>query len=150
MKPEDPAYLYHILDAISHIEAFSKNISSAEVLKDHPLERAGIERMLSIIGEAAKNISPQLRKDTPDIPWKATAGMRDKIIHHYFGVDYEAVYETIRQDLPVLKIEIQKILENSTTRNPGANAKKTVSARKSADAPKKSSRKTNRSPRSED
>jgi len=65
MKPEDPAYLHHILDAISPIEKFGKNISSAEELKDHPLERAGIERMLSIIGEAAKNVSPQLLERRP-------------------------------------------------------------------------------------
>lgn len=68
MKPEDPAYLHHILDAIIHIENFSKKIASASDLKDRPLERAGIERMLTIIGEAAKNISPQLRKEFPDIP----------------------------------------------------------------------------------
>ena len=80
--------------------------------------------MLSIIGEAAKNVSPQLRKDAPAIPWKATAGMRDKIIHHYFGVDYEAVYETIRQDLPGLKRGIKKILEDTTIQSPGANPKK--------------------------
>ena len=80
--------------------------------------------MLSIIGEAAKNVSPQLRKDAPDIPWKATAGMRDKLIHHYFGVDYEAVYETIRQDLPVLKRGVRKILDDSTALKPGTNAKK--------------------------
>ena len=110
MKPEDPAYLHHMLDAICHIEDFSRGISSAIDLKDHPLERAGIERMLTIIGEAAKNISPQLRKEFPDIPWKATAGMRDKIMHHYFGVDYEAVFETIRVDLPVLKQGISTIL----------------------------------------
>jgi uncharacterized protein with HEPN domain len=85
MMPEDPAYLRHILDAITHIENFSKGITSASSLRDHPLERAGIERMLTIIGEAAKNVSPQLRKEFPDIPWKATAGMRDKIMHHYFG-----------------------------------------------------------------
>jgi len=54
MKPEDPAYLRHMLDAIIHIENFSRSISSASDLKDHPLERAGIERMLTIIGEAAK------------------------------------------------------------------------------------------------
>ncbi|MGA2162650.1 MAG: HepT-like ribonuclease domain-containing protein [Methanoregula sp.] len=103
---------------------FRKNISSAEELKDHPLERAGIERMLSIIGEAAKNVSPQLRKDAPDIPWKATAGMRDKLIHHYFGVDYEAVYETLRQDLLVLKRGVRKILKETSTRDPGKSAKK--------------------------
>jgi uncharacterized protein with HEPN domain len=115
MTPADPAYLHHMLDAIIHIENFSRNITSASDLKDHPLERAGIERMLTIIGEAAKNISPQLRKEFPDIPWKATAGMRDKIMHHYFGVDYEAVFETIRIDLPVLKQGIGAILAGTET-----------------------------------
>ena len=115
MTPEDPAYLRHMLDAIIHIENFSRGITSAPDLKDHPLERAGIERMLTIIGEAAKNISPQLRKEFPDIPWKATAGMHDKIIHHYFGVDYEAVFETIRDDLPVLKQGIGAILAGTET-----------------------------------
>jgi len=119
MKPEDPAYLLHILDAISHIEEFAQNISSAEDLREHPLERAGIERMLSIIGEAAKNVSPHVRKAAPDIPWKATAGMRDKLIHHYFGVDYEAVYETVRQDLPVLKREIRRLLADTATKRSG-------------------------------
>ena len=56
MTPEDPAYLRHILDAINHIEDFSKGISSAADLKESPLERAGIKRMLTIIGEAAKNV----------------------------------------------------------------------------------------------
>lgn len=119
MKPEDPAYLCHILDAIIHIEHFSKGITSARELKDHPLERAGIERMLTIIGEAAKNVSPQLQKEYPDIPWKAAAGMRDKLMHHYFGVDYEAVYETIRVDLPDLKQGIVAILpQTETQENP--------------------------------
>jgi len=130
MKPEDPAYLHHILDAIVHIEDFSQGITSASDLKDHPLERAGIERMLTIIGEAAKNLSPLLRKEYPDIPWKATAGMRDKIMHHYFGVDYEAVFETIRGDLPVLKQGISAILsEGETLKTPG---KKTSKKRKVA------------------
>jgi uncharacterized protein with HEPN domain len=60
MKPEDPAYLRHILDAIIHIEDFSKDITSASDLRDHTLERTGIERMLTIIGEAAKNLSSQM------------------------------------------------------------------------------------------
>ena len=54
MKPEDPAYIHHMLDTIIHIENFSQRITSASELRDHPLERAGIERMLTIIGEAAK------------------------------------------------------------------------------------------------
>ena len=85
--------------------------------------------MLTIIGEAAKNLSPQLRKEFPDIPWKATAGMRDKIVHHYFGVDYEAVYETIRVDLPVLKQGISAIL--SEGKNLKAPVKKTTKKQKS-------------------
>jgi uncharacterized protein with HEPN domain len=55
MKPEDPAYIHHILDAIIHIENFSKGIKSASALRDHPLERAGIERMLTSIGEAGRS-----------------------------------------------------------------------------------------------
>nr|WP_292348329.1 MULTISPECIES: HepT-like ribonuclease domain-containing protein [unclassified Methanoregula] len=103
-----------MLDAINHIEDFSRTITSASDLRDRPLERAGIERMLTIIGEAAKNVSSSLRKEYPDIPWKATAGMRDKIMHHYFGVDYEAVFETIRNDLPVLKTGVVAILSGES------------------------------------
>ncbi len=54
-----------------------------------------------------------MRKEYPDIPWKATAGMRDKIMHHYFGVDYEAVFETIRVDLPVLRKGIIAMLSEA-------------------------------------
>ena len=111
MTGRDAAYLNHLLDAISHIEDFSGPITSATELRDHPLERAGVERMLTIIGEAAKNISPELRAEYPQVPWKEIAGMRDKIMHHYFGVDYEAVYETIRHDLPDLKREIIAIMD---------------------------------------
>lgn len=112
MTPQDPAYIHHILDAITHIEDFSKDISSALDLSARPLERAGIEHMLTIIGEAAKNVSDELRQEHPEIPWKATAGMRDKIMHHYFGVDYESVYVTIKKDLPVLKNGLTEILMN--------------------------------------
>jgi uncharacterized protein with HEPN domain len=98
-------------DAILQIEDFSRNIASANDLKDRPLERAGIERMLTIIGEAAKNISREFKESHPAIPWKKAAGTRDKLIHHYFGVDYEAVWETIRKDLPELKDRIREILQ---------------------------------------
>ena len=113
MMPEDLAYLRHILDAIISIEEFSEGISSVEELRDRRLERAGIERMLTIIGEAAKMVSPELRLEHPEIPWREAAGMRDKIVHHYFGVDHEAVFLTLHDDLPALKQEIQSILSEA-------------------------------------
>jgi len=110
MTPEDLTYLHHILDAILSIEEFSEEIGSAKDLRNRRLERAGIERMLTIIGEAAKMISPELRESHPEIPWRGAAGMRDKIVHHYFGVDYEAIFLTIYEDLPILKQGIRAIL----------------------------------------
>jgi len=74
MTPEDPAYLRHILDAITSIEEFSEGISSVEDLRSRRLERAGIERMLTIIGEAAKRVSLELRGEHPEIPWRDAAG----------------------------------------------------------------------------
>ena len=111
MNGRDVTYLKHILEAIGYIEDFSKNIKSADELKKCPLERAGIERMLTIIGEAAKNVSPGIREEYPGLPWREIAGMRDKIMHHYFGVDYEAVYETVRHDIPQLKKNIVIVLD---------------------------------------
>ncbi len=122
MMPEDLAYLRHILDAIISIEEFSEGISSVEELRDRRLERAGIERMLTIIGEAAKMVSPELRREHPEIPWREAAGMRDKIVHHYFGVDYEAVFLTIQDDLPPLKQGIRSML-NETGESKGASRK---------------------------
>ncbi|HIH26924.1 MAG TPA: DUF86 domain-containing protein [Methanoregulaceae archaeon] len=110
MIERDYSYLKHILEAIEYIEDFSKNVHSADDLKKCPLERAAIERMLTIIGEAAKNISPEIRVEYAGLPWKEIAGMRDKIMHHYFGVDYEAVFETVTHDIPRLKKNILDIL----------------------------------------
>jgi len=106
----DFVYLQHILDAILQIESFSQNITTAIELRDQPLHRAGIERMLTIIGEASKQVSSELKGRHPEIPWKEISGMRDKIIHHYFGVDYEAIWLTVKTDIPDLKEKIIRIL----------------------------------------
>ena len=70
--------------------------------------------MLTIIGEAAKMISPELRERHPEIPLREATGMRDKIVRHYFGVDYEAVFLTLRDDLPILKQGIRAILNEAS------------------------------------
>jgi len=68
-------------------------------------------RGLEIIGEATKSLSEELKTKYPQVPWKEIAGMRDKLIHQYFGVDLELVWETIRKDLPKLKNPIIRILK---------------------------------------
>jgi len=68
-------------------------------------------RELEIIGEAAKNVAVEFREANPDVPWKDIAGMRDKLIHEYFGVDTEAVWNTVESDIPKLKAEVQKLLD---------------------------------------
>lgn len=81
------------------------------------------KRMLITIGEAVKNLSPQLRREYPYIPWRETTGTRDKIVSHYFGVDYDSVFETIKIDLPELKQQIEAILA-TPIRTPKADEKK--------------------------
>lgn len=106
----DRAYLNHILDAIEHIDSFSEEIDEQNFLYNDLVQSAVI-RQLEIIGEAVKNLSPRLKRKNPKIPWKDIAGLRDKLIHVYFGVDLDLVWKIIQQDLPVLKQQVRKILK---------------------------------------
>ena len=104
-------YLEDILDAVEAIEEFILDIKYEEFLRDRKTSFA-VVRSLEIIGEAAKNIPDSVREKYPDIPWKDMAGMRDKMIHHYFGVDYLVVWKTISEDIPLIKPIIKGILNN--------------------------------------
>lgn len=68
-------------------------------------------RQLEIVGEATKNISPDLRKEYPDVPWRRIAGLRDILIHNYMGVDLNAVWEVTQSGLPELKKNVAEILK---------------------------------------
>lgn len=106
----DRAYLKHILDAISNIEKFLENVDKENFLRNVEKQYA-VLRGLEIIGEATKNLSEEIKKKNPRIPWKEIAGMRDKLIHQYFGVDLDLVWETVRTKLPELKDQILRMLK---------------------------------------
>lgn len=98
---EDKVYLLHIRDAIQSI--FDYTADGKEVFLKTRLIQDGVIRNLEIIGEAVKNVSDTLKSKYPDVRWKQIAGMRDKMIHQYFGVNLEIVWEVVEKDLPPLQ-----------------------------------------------
>ncbi|MEK6823772.1 MAG: DUF86 domain-containing protein [Nanoarchaeota archaeon] len=100
----------HILDAINDIEESVKNLSKEQFVKNKDIKDSNIRR-LEIIGEATKNLSKEFTKRYINTPWKDIAGMRDKIIHHYFGINLEEIWKVIKEDIPKLKKEITEILK---------------------------------------
>lgn len=101
MEPSDRAYVLHILDAIGEIETYIAGMSWEDFLDDSKTQSA-IVRQLEIIGEASKHLSESYRQTKP-LPWKDIAGMRDKLIHHYFDVDLETVWVTATKDMATVK-----------------------------------------------
>jgi len=104
-------YIEDILDSIVKIEQFTFGLSKEEFIKDDKTIFA-VTRAFEIIGEAAKMIPQTMRNKYPSIPWKLMTGMRDKLIHHYFGVDVYVLEKTTREDIPVLKIKIEKMIKD--------------------------------------
>jgi uncharacterized protein with HEPN domain len=109
---DNSIYLRHILDAIWRVEEYTEGVSYEEFRKAH-LIQDGVIRQLEIIGEATKRLSKRFREMHPEIPWKDMAGMRDKLIHDYLGVDLGAVWDTIERDIPFLKDGISRLIEKA-------------------------------------
>jgi len=109
MKREIGDYIEDILEAMTNAIEFTKDMSYEEFVKDTKTVYAVI-RAIEIIGEAVKNIPEDIRKKYPDIPWRSMAGMRDKVIHAYFGVKIERVWEVVKRDIPNLKPKFEKML----------------------------------------
>jgi uncharacterized protein with HEPN domain len=110
MRRDVIIYLKDILEAINAIENFVNDIDFEKFKLDDKTSSAVI-RKFEIIGEATKNIPKSIKRKYPDVPWKEMAGFRDKLIHFYFGIKYEIVWDTIKLKLPDLKQRLTKIIE---------------------------------------
>lgn len=106
-EPRD--YLRHILVEADYLIGQSAGISADHFMTDETLQRAFV-RSLEIIGEAAKKVPEDFRDQHPAIEWRAMSGMRDRLIHDYFGVDYELIWDVVRNRVPELRTHIAAIL----------------------------------------
>ncbi|MBW4419609.1 MAG: DUF86 domain-containing protein [Myxacorys californica WJT36-NPBG1] len=110
MSPSAREYLQHILDETTYILTSVTHLDKAIFMQDETLKRAYV-RSLEVIGEAVKQLPNDLRWRYPAIEWRAVAGMRDQLIHNYFGVDFDIVWDVIENKIPELDTKIRQILE---------------------------------------
>lgn len=103
-------YLRHILDEAQYLADRRQSLTKSEFLEDETLKRAFV-RSLEIVGEASKKVSDDLRGAHPEIEWRLMAGMRDRLIHGYFGVDYDLVWDVVAEKMPSLLLRIREIVE---------------------------------------
>jgi uncharacterized protein with HEPN domain len=114
MSPSPEDFLGHILlettfliNLAQEFEAFDR-----EIVANNPMLSRATIRNLKIIGEATKNLPDALKSQYPAVPWRQIAGMRDKLIHGYFGIDYDVVWNVITQEIPALHEQVQRMLED--------------------------------------
>ena len=104
-------YLLDIFNSIDDITKFTKNLTFSSFREDKKTTYAVI-KCIEIIGEATKKIPKSIRDKYPFIPWKKMAGMRNKLIHEYFGIDIKILWKTAEEDIPPLKHLIKKVLSD--------------------------------------
>lgn len=112
MKRDIRLYIEDILEAIAKIEEYMAGFKSDDDFYNNSQLQDAVLRRLEIIGEAAKNVPEEFRKQYSDIPWKQVAGMRDILIHEYFGVKLKRILKVVKEDMPGLKAKILKIKQD--------------------------------------
>jgi uncharacterized protein with HEPN domain len=105
---DDRAYLLHIRDSIHRIKSYT--VAGKDAFLADAKTQDAVVRNLEIIGEAAKNISEGTRASYPETPWRRIAGMRDKVIHEYFGVDLSLIWDVVEGELPSLERQVETML----------------------------------------
>lgn len=113
-KPRrDLHFLVDILEAGERIAAYITGLEYEDFLASQLVIDA-VMRNLQIIGEAAKRLTPELKAEHPDLPWREMAGLRDRVVHDYFGINYEIVWNVITDELPILTPQIDAMTENES------------------------------------
>ncbi len=110
MQKDDNVYLHHILDAILRIESYLSGVSKEQFLENGLLQD-GVVRQLEVIGEASRNLSDEFQESHPEVPWGEIVGLRNRIVHAYFKIDFKVAWDIARDDLPSLKKQVSRFLE---------------------------------------
>ena len=113
---KDQLCIFDINNCCENIQNYLENVTKDNFLKNKMLQDA-LVRNIEIIGEASKNLSTELRENNPHISWREIMRMRDKIVHHYFRLNLDVIWQTVTEDVPKLKIEIEIILGTFSAEN---------------------------------
>ena len=110
-RQDDIVRLRHMLDAATEAIEFTKSAQRVDLDADRKLSLS-LVRLLEIVGEAAKQVTETCREDSPEIPWRDIAGTRDRLIHGYFDVDYDIIWQIVSVDLVKLVPQLEKLIKN--------------------------------------